>query len=67
MAERGLQRLPIKDAKGREVGLYTGSFALVIGVSGYDRDEWTDLPRVRDDIPQGPGGARKARVPRHGR
>ena len=49
-SERGLQRLPIKDANGREVGLYTGSFALVIGVSDYD--EWTDLPGVRDDVPQ---------------
>ena len=48
--ERGLQRMSITDRTGREVGLYTGSFALVIGVSEYTH--WPDLPGVARDVNQ---------------
>ncbi len=48
-AARGLTRLPIADAEGNDVGLlYTGSFALVIGVSDYEH--WSDLPGVKRDV-----------------
>ena len=48
-AARGLTRLPIADAEGDDVGLlYTGSFALVIGVSDYEH--WSDLPGVKRDV-----------------
>ena len=49
-AARGLTRLPITDAEGNRVGLYTGSFALVVGVSNYTH--WPDLPGVARDVEQ---------------
>ena len=32
---RGIVPVPIKDKSGNQVGLYKGSYALVIGVSDY--------------------------------
>ncbi len=32
---RGIKRVVVKDREGREVGLYKGSYALLVGVSDY--------------------------------
>lgn len=47
-ASRGLNVVSIKDSTGKQVGLYTESHALVIGVSDYDH--WPLLPGVMKDI-----------------
>lgn len=46
-AGRGL--IQIHDQQGQQVGLYTASYALVIGVSDYVAG-WPDLPGVRQDV-----------------
>jgi Caspase domain len=46
----GVERaLRIVDKTGQEVGLYTASYALVIGVSEYTNG-WPSLPGVADDV-----------------
>lgn len=45
-ADRALR---IVDSAGKLVGLYEGSYALVIGVSDYTNG-WPDLPGVKDDM-----------------
>lgn len=45
---RGLAVVPIRDRQQQPVGLYTGSYALVIGVSAYA--PWPALPGVRQDV-----------------
>ena len=47
--ERGIVPVPIKDKSGNQVGLYKGSYALVIGVSNYG-EHWPTLRGVRDDV-----------------
>ena len=47
--ERGIVAVPIKDKSGNQVGLYKGSYALVIGVSNYG-EHWPTLKGVRDDV-----------------
>ena len=47
--ERGIVPVLIKDKSGNQVGLYKGSYALVIGVSNYG-EHWPTLKGVRDDI-----------------
>ena len=47
--ERGIVPVSIKDKSGNQVGLYKGSYALVIGVSNY-RGHWPTLKGVRDDV-----------------
>jgi len=42
---RGLNVIPIKDASGNQVGLYKGSYALVLAVSDYTAG-WPKLPSV---------------------
>jgi len=42
---RGLRTVPIKDTEGAQVGLYKGSYALVIGVAEY-RQGWPKLSSV---------------------
>tara|TARA_B100000315_G_C14147192_1_gene394036 strand:+ start:58 stop:570 length:513 start_codon:yes stop_codon:yes gene_type:complete len=49
VAQRGIIPVPIKNQEGKQVGLYKGSYALVIGVSDY-LNEWPDLPGVREDL-----------------
>ena len=39
----------IKDARGQNVGFYTGSYALIIGVSDYGKG-WTKLDGVAADL-----------------
>ena len=46
---RGIVPVPIKDKSGNQVGLYKGSYALVIGVSDY-RGQWPSLRGVREDV-----------------
>ncbi len=48
-AQRGIVPVPIKDKAGNEVGLYKGSYALIIGVSDYTNG-WPDLPEVKEDL-----------------
>ena len=48
-AARGIKVVRITDAKGKEVGLYRESHALVIGVSDY-RSGWPQLPGVLEDV-----------------
>lgn len=57
--ERG-QGVRLRIGNAREVDLYAGSYALVIGVSDYTAG-WHDLPGVRDDLP-----AVKASLEKHG-
>jgi len=45
---RGL-RLAIKDDQGRDVGYYTGSYALVVGVSRYNSG-WPVLESIPDEV-----------------
>ena len=49
---RGLQIVPIKDRAGRDVGLYKGSYALLVGVSDYTTREWPDLESIPSEISQ---------------
>ena len=46
---RGIVPVPIKNSQGEQVGLYKGSYALVIGVSDY-RGKWPSLRGVREDV-----------------
>ena len=48
-AARGIKVVKIIDAKGKEVGLYRRSYALVIGISAY-RSGWPRLPGVQEDV-----------------
>jgi len=50
--ERGIGLIQVKivDDKGQEVGLYGGSYALVIGVSDYNTKGWPKLPGVKKDV-----------------
>ncbi|MBT5548972.1 MAG: peptidase C14 [Nitrospina sp.] len=48
-AQRGIVPVPIKDKAGNQVGLYKGSYALIIGVSDYTNG-WPDLPEVKEDL-----------------
>ena len=36
---RGIQIVPIKDRAGRDVGIYKGSYAVLVGVSDYTTRE----------------------------
>ena len=49
IAQRGIVPVPIKDKAGNQVGLYKGSYALIIGVSDYTNG-WPDLPEVKQDL-----------------
>jgi formylglycine-generating enzyme required for sulfatase activity len=54
-AQPGMSLVPFKDKSGEQVGLYSGSYALVIGVSDYQEYpnahfNWHDLPGVKTDI-----------------
>ena len=49
VAQRGIVPVAIKNQKGKQVGLYKGSYALVIGVSDYTNG-WPDLPGVDEDL-----------------
>ncbi|MCD4716810.1 MAG: caspase family protein, partial [Desulfobacterales bacterium] len=42
-------RLFFKDRQGVEIGFYTGSYALLIGVSDYT-DDWPDLERIPNEL-----------------
>src|SRR5262245_26029579 len=44
----GREVVTIRNRAGQEVGLYTASYALVIGVSAYT--DWPPLPEVPQDI-----------------
>jgi hypothetical protein len=46
---RGIVPVPIKDISGEQVGLYKGSYALIIGVSNYTNG-WPKLPEVKEDL-----------------
>jgi uncharacterized caspase-like protein len=46
---RGLKRVVVKDREGREIGLYKGSYALLIGVSDYSAG-WPDLRSIPDEL-----------------
>src|SRR5262245_15139808 len=45
---RGLEVITIRDRTGQPVGLYTASYALVIGASTYTH--WPSLPGVQRDV-----------------
>jgi formylglycine-generating enzyme required for sulfatase activity/uncharacterized caspase-like protein len=45
---RGVQVVSIRDRTGQQVGLYTASYALVIGASAYTH--WPLLPGVQQDV-----------------
>src|SRR5262245_55389375 len=45
---QGREVVTIRDRTGQQVGLYTASYALVIGVSAYT--DWPPLPEVPQDI-----------------
>ena len=49
IAQRGIVPVVIKNQEGKQVGLYKGSYALVIGVSDYTNG-WPDLPGVDEDL-----------------
>ena len=49
IAQRGIVPVAIKNQEGKQVGLYKGSYALVIGVSDYTNG-WPDLPEVEEDL-----------------
>ena len=49
---RGIQVVPIKDRAGRDVGIYKGSYALLVGVSDYTTREWPDLESIPSEISQ---------------
>jgi len=46
---RGLKRVVVKDRDGQEVGLYKGSYALLIGVSDYVAG-WPDLLSIPEEL-----------------
>ncbi|MBI5892517.1 MAG: caspase family protein [Deltaproteobacteria bacterium] len=46
---RGVKVVAIKDAQGKEIGLYKESHALIIGVSEYT-EGWPKLPGVKKDV-----------------
>ena len=48
---RGLNVLPIKDSMGKTVGLYKGSYALVLGIADYSAG-WPKLPSVIEETKQ---------------
>ena len=48
-AQRGIVPVPIKDKAGNQVGLYKGSYALIIGVSDYT-EGWQDLESVPNEV-----------------
>ena len=48
---KGLRVVPINDASGKQVGLYKGSYALVLGVSAYTAG-WPNLPSVAGETEQ---------------
>lgn len=48
-ADRGISVVPIKDSTGKQVGLYEGSHALIIGVSNY-LNGWPMLPGVKENV-----------------
>lgn len=48
---RGLNVLPIKDSTGKTVGLYKGSYALVLGIADYSAG-WPKLPSVIEETKQ---------------
>lgn len=45
---KGLKAVPVKDSAGNQVGLYKGSYALVVGVSDYTAG-WPRLSSVMDE------------------
>jgi hypothetical protein len=45
---KGLKVVSIKDSTGRQIGLYKGSYALVVGVADYTAG-WPKLPSVVDE------------------
>ncbi|MFH0992112.1 MAG: SUMF1/EgtB/PvdO family nonheme iron enzyme [bacterium] len=45
---RGMKPISIQDATGKEVAIYSGSFALIIGMSNYSQG-WPSLPGVQRD------------------
>jgi Caspase domain len=47
--ERGVERLVVRDPGGRSVGWYTGSHALLIGSSAYERS-WQPLESVPGEL-----------------
>ena len=47
--QRGIVPVPIKDVAGNQVGLYKGSYALIIGVSDYT-EGWQDLESVPNEV-----------------
>src|SRR6056297_2552941 len=47
LASRGIT---IKTEQGQQVGRYTGSFALLVGVSRYKSRDWPDLHSVPGEI-----------------
>ena len=49
VAQRGIVPVPIKDVAGNQVGLYKGSYALIIGVSDYT-EGWQDLESVPNEV-----------------
>jgi hypothetical protein len=49
VAQRGIVPVSIKDTAGNQVGLYKGSYALIIGVSDYT-EGWQDLESVPSEV-----------------
>ncbi len=47
---RDMRRLVVKDSSGKEVSSFSGSYALIVGVSKYTNG-WPSLPGVNKDIP----------------
>ncbi|MBW2709032.1 MAG: caspase family protein, partial [Deltaproteobacteria bacterium] len=45
-------KVVIADSSGKRVGLYEGSYALVVGVSDYTTREWPDLESIPSEIAQ---------------
>ncbi len=50
VGQRGIRRVEYHDARGRRIGAYERSYALLIGVSSYDSPEWTALPSIPEEI-----------------
>src|SRR5436190_509372 len=48
-ATRGLSVVPVQDRSGQQVGSYSASYALVVGVSTYTGG-WPSLPGVKEDV-----------------
>ena len=49
-AERGV--VVVKDETGQPMQLYSGSYALLVGISKYDDAGWSDLPSVPGELKQ---------------